>query len=137
MIRTIATQRFLLKRPSAPATADDLEIACDLAETLDANRTRCIGMAANMIGQSKRIIAVIDTDGSVLTMLNPRITRRNGAFQAHEACLSLPGVRTALRYRTITVDWQDTDLKPHTATFKGPVAQAIQHEIDHLEGVLI
>jgi len=137
MIRPIMTKKFFLRQPSEPATADDLAIALDLIDTLEAHRDGCVGMAANMIGERKRIIAVLDADGSVLPMLNPRIVRTEGEYRAQEGCLSLEGLREAVRFERIDVEYEDLDLKPCSASFSGRVAQAIQHEIDHCEGVLI
>ena len=146
MIRPIMTKKFFLRQPSEPATADDLAIARDLVDTLEAHRDGCVGMAANMIGERKRIIAVLDADGSVLPMLNPRIVRTEGEYRAQEGCLSLEGLREAVRFERIDVEvrfehidveYEDLDLQPHSASFSGRVAQAIQHEIDHCEGVLI
>ena len=94
-------------------------------------------MAANMIGERKRIIAVLDADGSVLPMLNPRIVRAEGEYRAQEGCLSLEGMREAVRFERIDVEYEDLDLQPHSASFSGRVAQAIQHEVDHCDGVLI
>lgn len=137
MIRPIMTKRFFLKLPSGEATAADVAIARDLAETLEAHRATCVGMAANMIGERKRIIAVMDSDGSILVMLNPAITQREGEYQTEEGCLSLEGVRETTRYRRITVTWTDEHMQPHERAFSGKVAQAIQHEVDHCDGILI
>ena len=137
MIRPIMTKRFFLSRPSEPATADDVAIARDLSDTLEAHRATCVGMAANMIGERRRIIAVVDKDGSVLVMLNPEIVDRGGPYAAEEGCLSLPGTREVTRYERITVSWQDTKMQAHHHVFTGRVAQAIQHEVDHCDGVLI
>ena len=137
MIRPIMTKKFFLRQPSEPATVADLAIALDLIDTLEAHRDGCVGMAANMIGERKRIIAVLDADGSVLPMLNPRIVRTEGEYRAQEGCLSLEGLREAERFERIDVEYEDLDLQPHSASFSGRVAQAIQHEIDHCEGVLI
>ncbi len=137
MIRPIMTKKFFLRQPSEQATADDLAIALDLIDTLEAHRDGCVGMAANMIGERKRIIAVLDEDGSVLLMLNPRIVHTEGEYRAQEGCLSLEGLREAARFEHIDVEYEDLDLQPCSATFSGRVAQAIQHEIDHCDGVLI
>lgn len=137
MIRPIMTKKFFLRQPSGPATAADLPIARDLADTLEAHRAGCVGMAANMIGERKRIIAVINVDGSVLVMLNPRIVRAEGEYRAQEGCLSLEGLRETARYERIDVEYDDLYLQPCQATFTARVAQAIQHEIDHCDGVLI
>ena len=127
---------LFLAQKSEEAAAEDLPIAEDLADTLKAHLDHCVGMAANMIGKRKRIIAVCN--GPVLlTMINPRITVRSGRYEAEEGCLSLQGTRKAVRYREITVTWQDTALKQRTGTFRDFPAQIIQHEIDHCDGILI
>ena len=136
MIRPIMTKKFFLRQPSEPATADDIAIARDLVDTLEAHRDGCVGMAANMIGERKRIIVVLDTDGSILPMLNPRVVHAEGEYRTQEGCLSLDGMREAVRFERIDVEYDDFDLQPCSATFSGRVAQAIQHEIDHCDGVL-
>ena len=130
-------KKSFLQQPSDPAGAGDAAIARDLADTLDAHRAGCVGMAANMIGKRKRIIAVVDEDGSILVMLNPEVVRKAGPYIAQEGCLSLAGTREALRYGRITVSYSDEGMSPHQREFDGRVAQAIQHEIDHCDGVLI
>lgn len=137
MIRAIMTKRFFLRQPSAEATADDLGIARDLAETLEAHRAHCVGMAANMIGERKRIIAVLDGAGKVLVMLNPRIVEAEGPYEAEEGCLSLEGTRVAQRFKCIVVAYEDERMRSHEDAFDGFVAQAIQHEVDHCNGVII
>lgn len=137
MEKPLMRMRFFLERPSEPATSDDLGIARDLIDTLEAHRATCVGMAANMIGQRKRIVAVIDEDGSVLLMLNPELVWGRDAYQTEEGCLSLEGVRPTQRYQRIRVKWEDADFQARERTFFGRVAQAIQHEIDHCEGILI
>ena len=136
MIKPIMKDQFFLSLPSEEATAADLPIAQDLLDTLQANREACVGMAANMIGQRKRIIAFADGT-TLVAMLNPRILERAGAFETGEGCLSLPGVRPATRYRTIKVGYQDLQLKQRVKSFSGWTAQIIQHEIDHCDGVVI
>ena len=137
MIKPIMTKRFFLRQPSEPATADDIAVAQDLIDTLEAHRATCVGMAANMIGVRKRIIAVVDENGSILVMLNPTILDKSGPYPAEEGCLSLPGTRATTRYERITVSWEDASLRTHQRTLTSRVAQAIQHEIDHCNGVLI
>ena len=137
MIKPIMTSTFFLRQPSVEAGADDLQVAYDLADTLEAHRATCAGMAANMIGERKRIIAVMDERDAVLVMLNPTIVRKSGEYTAEEGCLSLQGVREAVRYRKIHVVYQDLDLRSCERGFEGRVAQAVQHEIDHCNGVLI
>ena len=137
MQRTIVRSRLMLSRPAAPATADDLPVAQDLLDTLRAHETTCAGMAANMIGQNKAIIAFFDDHRQACVMLNPRIVQQEGPYQADEGCLSLEGIRPTTRFRRITVSWQDESFREHTATYRGFVAQVIQHECDHLAGIVI
>lgn len=136
MIRPIMARQFFLRQPSEEATAADLQVALDLADTLAAHRPGCVGMAANMIGQRKRIIAVTDRD-DILIMFNPRIVKQTGPYQTQEGCLSLEGVRSATRYRKIEVEYQDKELQPRRGAYTGDLAQAIQHEVDHCDGILI
>ena len=136
MVREIMKDQFFLSMKSAPATMDDLEIARDLLETLKANAAGCVGMAANMIGVSKRIIA-FDNEGTYMVMFNPEIVKQDGPYTAEEGCLSLPGVRSAKRYRSIKVKYQNEAFQTRFKTFTGWTAQIIQHEIDHCNGILI
>ena len=136
MIREIVHDPLFLIQPSAEATAEDLPIAMDLVDTLKANLDRCVGMAANMIGKKKRIIAIAKGP-LVIAMLNPKILSASGEYETEEACLSLNGTRTAKRYRSIRLQWQDIQMKTHTGTLDGFQAQIVQHEIDHCNGVLI
>ena len=139
MQRPIMTSVSFLRRPAEPATADDLPIADDLRDTLEANRSRCVGMAANMIGEAKAISAFVDEEmgGRITVIFNPRITAADGAFDTSEGCLSLKGERRTLRYRRIEVDYQDRRMRERHATFTGWTAQIIQHEVDHCNGIII
>ena len=136
MIREICRDEALLALAAEEATAEDLEVAHDLLETLAAHREGCVGMAANMIGVNKRIIAFED-DGHYTLMLNPVILRRAGPYEAEEGCLSLSGTRKAKRWRSIKVQWQNERLQTRIKTFTGWTAEIIQHEIDHCNGILI
>ena len=136
MVREIMKDQFFLSMKSAPATAEDLDVARDLLETLEANAAGCVGMAANMIGVAKRIIA-FDNEGTYLVMFNPEIVRQDGPYTAEEGCLSLPGTRSAKRYRSIKVKYQNEAFQTRFKTFSGWTAQIIQHEIDHCNGILI
>lgn len=136
MIRPIVRDPLFLSRPSRPATLADAATARDLEDTLKAHRATCLGMAANMIGASCCLIAVALGPG-VLLMYNPVIVDRKDPYQTRESCLSLDGSRPATRYKTITVTYQDRDWKPRKQTFSGLTAQIIQHETDHLAGILI
>ena len=136
MIRDICKDELFLARKAAPASPEDLPIAQDLLETLIAHKDGCVGMAANMIGVRKRIIAVM-AGKTVLVMLNPVITGRQIPFAAQEGCLSLDGERPCLRYQQILMEYQDEQLQRHVQRFSGFTAQVIQHEVDHLEGIII
>ena len=136
MIQPIMRDPLFLARPSEAATAADIPVVRDLLDTLRAHCDGCVGMAANMIGVSRRIIA-FDDEGRYVVMLNPRITRTFGEYEAEEGCLSLPGTRRAKRYRSITVEYQDERMKACVRSFTGWTAQIIQHEIDHCNGILI
>ena len=108
----------------------------DLVDTLEANRNTCVGMAANMIGVKKRIIAIND-NGFTKLMINPTITAKSSKFETEEGCLSLSGVRPTTRYKNITVKYLDMNFKEHTEKFTGWTAQIIQHEVDHCDGIVI
>ena len=136
MVQNIMRDIEFLKIPAEPACAGDASIADDLLDTLKANRERCVGMAANMIGISKAIIAVED-NGEYLEMFNPKLLRCSDPFEAEEGCLSLTGTRKAKRYRQIKLQWQTRDMKTRIKNFSGFTAQIIQHEIDHLNGIII
>lgn len=127
---------LFLARKSAPATAEDASIGQDLLDTLEANRAGCVGMAANMIGQLKRII-VFDNDGKAMLMFNPEIVKSSGAYETEEGCLSLSGVRKTKRFSSIKVRYQNEAFQTRLKTFEGWTAQIIQHEIDHCNGILI
>lgn len=136
MIREIVHDPVFLARPSKPATEEDLPVAEDLIDTLKANRDRCVGLAANMIGVRKRIIAVAHGP-LIVAMLNPKIIGKSGEFEAEEGCLSLEGTRKTTRYRSIRLSWQDVEMKEHVGILDGFQAQIVQHEIDHCDGKLI
>ena len=136
MIREICRDETFLAQKAAPATADDLATAQDLLDTLAAHKDGCVGMAANMIGVNKRIIA-FDNEGTYMVMFNPVIVRQSGPYEAQEGCLSLSGVRKTKRFQTIKVQWQNEQFQIRLKTFTGWTAEIIQHEIDHCEGILI
>ena len=136
MIREICKDETFLVQKAAPATADDLATAQDLLDTLTAHKDGCVGMAANMIGVCKRIIA-FDNKGTYMVMFNPVIVKQSGAYEAQEGCLSLTGVRKTKRFQTIKVQWQNEQFQTRLKTFTGWTAEIIQHEIDHCEGILI
>ncbi len=136
MVREICRDTDLLAQRAEPAAADDLETVQDLLDTLAAHRDRCVGMAANMIGVNKRIIA-FDNGGTYMVMFNPVIVRQSGPYEAQEGCLSLTGVRKTKRFQTVKVQWQNEKFQTRLKTFTGWTAEIIQHEIDHCEGILI
>ena len=137
MVRELVHDPILLARKSATATKDDQQIAQDLLDTLLAHRDSCVGMAANMIGQLKRII-VFDNEGAPILMFNPEIIKASGEYEAEEGCLSLlGGPRKTKRYEKIKVQYQTEQFQTRLKTFSGWTAQIIQHEINHCNGILI
>lgn len=136
MVREIMRDVEFLARPSIPATAEDLPIAEDLLETLIAHKDGCVGMAANMIGESKCIIA-FEQDGGYAVMFNPEIIKKSSPYEAEEGCLSLTGTRKTKRYQSIKVQYQNEKFQTRFKTFTGWTAQIIQHEVDHLSGIII
>lgn len=136
MICEICKDEFFLRLPSREATAEDMDIARNLLDTLEAHSDGCVGMAANMIGVSKRIIA-FDCEGTYMVMFNPVILKKEGAYQTEEGCLSLSGTRQTERFQSIKVQWQNEKFQTRAKTFTGWTAQIIQHEIDHCNGILI
>lgn len=136
MVKPIMKDIIFLRQKAEPATRDDMQIITDLLDTLKANEESCVGMAANMIGVNKRIIA-INMGFMNMAMLNPVIVKKNSAFQTQEGCLSLIGVRNTTRYQEIEVEYFDINWNKQKQKFSGWIAQIIQHECDHLEGIII
>ena len=137
MVKELMHDPIFLARKSTPAAREDLQTARDLLDTLEAHRETCVGMAANMIGVCKRIIA-FDNEGAYMVMLNPEIVKCSGEYEAEESCLSLlGGSRKTKRYQKIKVQYQTLDFQTRLKTFSGWTAQIIQHEIDHCNGILI
>ena len=136
MTKDIVRDIFFLRQKSSPAVETDVQTAQDLLDTLAANNERCVGLAANMIGVSKRIL-VFDNEGVPTVMLNPEIIKRSFPYEAEEGCLSLDGTRKTTRFRSIKVRWQTTDFQTRIKTFTDFPAQIIQHEMDHFEGIII
>ena len=137
MIKELIHDPILLSIKSEAATIEDLQVAQDLLDTLIAHKDGCVGMAANMIGVRKRIIA-FDNDGTYMVMFNPEIIKKSSPYDTEEGCLSLlGGPRKCKRYRTIKVQWQTDEFQTRIKTFTGFTAQIIQHEVDHCNGVLI
>ncbi len=136
MIRSIMKDVFFLNQKSEPATEADRQVVQDLLDTLKANEVGCVGMAANMIGVKKRIIAV-SMGFANIAMINPVIIKKSGSYETEEGCLSLIGVRGTTRYKDIEVEFQDTNFKKQRQKYSGWIAQIIQHEIDHCDGIVI
>lgn len=136
MIRPIVRDVFFLSQKSSPASREDLPLAADLRDTLQYHRDRCVGMAANMIGVKKRAI-IVNVGLADIVMFNPVLIRRDTPFEAEEGCLSLDGTRKTVRYQNIEIEYQDEALKVRRQRFTGWTAQIIQHELDHLDGIII
>lgn len=136
MVREISRDIVFLSQPSSPAAPRDIGTADDLLDTLAAHRDGCVGMAANMIGVARRIIA-FDNCGEYLVMFNPEIVKKSGPYEAEEGCLSLDGTRRARRWQSIKVKYQNREFQTRLKTFTGFPAQIIQHELDHCDGILI
>ena len=136
MIKPIMRDVMFLSHPSENATTADQEVITDLVDTLNANLDGCVGMAANMIGVRKRII-VVRMGPISMPMVNPVIVSKSGEYDAEEGCLSLMGVRKCKRWQQIEVSYQDTSFLPRRQKYSGWIAQIIQHEIDHCNGVII
>lgn len=136
MVKKIVKGQHIFARKAQPATEADKQVVTDLLDTLRANRETCVGMAANMIGVNKAII-VVAAGPFEFAMVNPVITRKSGAYQTEEGCLSLDGVRPCTRYEEIEVDYLDANFRKQHGKYTGWTAQIIQHEIDHCNGVVI
>ena len=136
MVRPICRDMKFLKKKSLPASPTDAGVIQDLRDTLAAHRKGCVGMAANMIGVNKRII-IFSSGIMDIVMVNPVITKKTGRFETAESCLSLTGERRTVRYESIEVKYLDTSFQPKTGRFSGFTAQIIQHECDHLDGIII
>lgn len=136
MIRPIVRDVFFLAQKSEPATQGDLALDRDLRDTLQANRDRCVGMAANMIGVRKRVI-IVSLGFANAVMYNPVLISGDTPYEAEEGCLSLDGTRRATRYRSIVVEYRNAAWRKRRERYSGWIAQIIQHEMDHLDGVII
>lgn len=137
MIKDIVKDIMFLQRKSVEATIDDVTIGEDLLDTLKHHSDHCVGLAANMIGETKKIIAIND-NGRFMVMFNPVIKKHSPKmYSTEEGCLSLAGIRETKRYEMIEVQYYNQNFKKKQAKFTSFTAQIIQHEMDHLEGVLI
>lgn len=136
MVKPIVRDVLFLQQKSEIATKADAAVIVDMMDTLKANAEHCVGMAANMIGVKKRLI-VFDVGFGIVPMVNPIITKKIKPYETEEGCLSLTGVRKTKRFETIEVEYEDQNFQKRKQTFQGWAAQIIQHEVDHLEGVII
>ncbi|MGN1184789.1 MAG: peptide deformylase [Oliverpabstia sp.] len=136
MVKPIMRDVFFLGQKSEPATRADLQVGRDLQDTLKANRDRCVGMAANMIGVKKNVI-IVNMGFIDVVMFNPIIISKSGPYETEEGCLSLDGVRPTTRYQNIEVEYYDFNWKKQKTKLQGWTAQIAQHEIDHLTGIII
>ena len=137
MIKELMHDPIFLSLKSEVATKEDLQVAADLLETLIAHKDGCVGMAANMIGERKRIIA-FNNEGTYMVMYNPEIIKKSEPYEVEEGCRSLlGGPRKCKRFKTIKVKWQTDEMQTRIKTFTGFPAQIIQHEVDHCDGILI
>ena len=136
MIKRIVRDIFFLRQPSEDAVPQDTFVGKDLQDTLEANKDSCVGMAANMIGVRKKVI-IVNMGPADIVMYNPVILSKTGLYETEEGCLSLDGVRKTKRYKTIEVEYLDAGWKKHRQRFAGWTAQIIQHEMDHLNGIII
>lgn len=137
MIKQLMRSELFLSLPAEPATADHLDVAQDLLDTLNAHSDTCVGMSANMIGKRLAIIAFTDKKGVNRLALNPQLLKATGEYNTEEGCLSLDGVRPTKRFRRIRLKYQDTAFTWHEEWFEGLPAQSIQHQLDHLAGIII
>lgn len=136
MIQPIMKDPIFLAQNSVPATSEDLTVAENLFDTLIAHKDGCVGMAANMIGVSKRIIA-FENDGTYMVMFNPKVIRKSEPYETEEGCLSLNGTWKTRSWKQIKVEYQTDQFQMRLKTFSGWTAQIIQHEIDHCDGIII
>ena len=136
MIKPIVRDIMFLSQRSEAAAPADVSVGQDLQDTLTANAEHCVGMAANMIGVKKRII-IVNLGLLNLVMYNPMIVKKDTPYETEEGCLSLDGVRKTTRYQNIEVEYLDSGWKKHRQKYSGWTAQIIQHEMDHLQGIII
>lgn len=136
MVKPIVKDILFLQQKSEPATKADKQVVQDLLDTLKANEAGCVGMAANMIGVKKRIM-VVNMGIINVPMINPVILKKTGPYETEEGCLSLVGMRKTIRYQEIEVEFWDANWEKQRKTYSGWIAQIIQHECDHFEGIII
>ena len=138
MVRELVKDQFFLWLKSVPMTQDDLAVVEDLNDTLRAYSDECVGMSANMIGVNKAVIAIQpENSDEMVVMINPKIIKKSGAYETEEGCMCLDGERKTTRHRNITIEYHDEEFKKHIKLYSGYIAEIIEHECDHLEGIII
>ena len=137
MIKKICKNINILRKPSVDLKENELSVVTDLVDTLSYHLDKCVGMAANMIGINKNVIVIVLEDNSILPMINPILMSKKGVYDTEEGCLSLEGVRPTKRYKVIEVKYFDTEFNETSRVFKGFEAEIVQHELDHLKGIII
>lgn len=138
MIKEIIKDQFFLRLKAEPMTKEDKQVIQDLKDTLVAHADECVGMSANMIGVNKAVIAIKpESTDHIIVMLNPKITKKSGAYETEEGCMCLEGERKTTRHMNITVEYFDEEFKKRITHYTGYLAEIIEHECDHLEGILI
>lgn len=138
MVRELVKDQFFLRLKSEPMTKDDLDVVADLKDTLKAYSEECVGMSANMIGINKAVIAIQpENSNEMVVMINPKIIKKSGPYETEEGCMCLEGERKTTRHRNITIEYYDEEFKKHVKLYSGYIAEIIEHECDHLEGIII
>ena len=138
MVRELVKDQFFLRLKSEPMTRDDLDVVADLKDTLKAYSEERVGMSANMIGINKAVIAIQpENSNEMVVMINPKIIKKSGPYETEEGCMCLEGERKTTRHRNITIEYYDEEFKKHVKLYSGYIAEIIEHECDHLEGIII
>ena len=140
----VALPNAVLKRVSPPAEAPDADLAADLVDTMRVS-PGCVGLAAPQIGISRRAFC-LDVSGhpkgqpnhGLVVLFDPVIESTEGSEVRREGCMSVPDFTANVR-RAVSVVVRGIDADGHQRRFEstGFEARAFQHEIDHLDGLLI
>lgn len=140
MVKYINKDTESLSQKSVPFDLNDdldAELLRDMIDTANAHRDNCVGLAAIQVGVPKRVILVRQGD-TFVPFINPMIIKRSPrTYVTVEGCLSLDGERTVKRHSSIKVVWTTPGGKKKSQDFHGHLAQIIQHEVDHCNGILI